>query len=127
MLKDDSVYILLPGGEDLIYEVIVKRETEQSRYADLSYEDALRIMIEHLLSDEQAPIAIRRRCCSSVHEQTMSVDICNTIRKLAGTAEGTGDDVRIRLDNAVNNWYLRGKISLSDEDLTVPFDCCRTE
>ena len=33
-------------------------------------------------------------------------------------------DIRKKLDVAVNNWYLRGKVSLSDEGLVRPVDDC---
>ena len=61
--------------------------------------------------------------------QTMSVDICNEIRKLAGVSSGNRNDegIRMLLDNAVNNWYIKGKISLSDEDLIKPTDYCRMD
>ena len=114
------------GATDLIYEVIAGTGTDAEEYIHLSYEDVLNIMIKKLLSDEQLPLTVRRRCCSSVHEQTMSEDTCSKIRKLAGVAEKNGDLAQIRadLDIAVNNWYLRGKISLSKEDLVRPSDGC---
>jgi len=115
----------------LIYEVVVGTEPEESVYVNLSYEDVLRIFIDRLISEEQAPLTVRRRCCSSVHKQTMSVETCEAIRELAGiTGEKEGKrnedpaDIRKKLDAAVNNWYLRGKVSLSDEGLVRPVDDC---
>ncbi|MCL2032103.1 MAG: hypothetical protein FWG96_02360 [Methanomassiliicoccaceae archaeon] len=112
----------------MIYDVIVRTEPEESLHADLSYEDVLTIFIDRLLSDEQLPLTIRRRCCSSVHEHTMSVETCNEIRELAGVMGRSENkkedpaDIRTKLDIAVNNWYLRGKISLSDENIIKPLD-----
>jgi len=108
----------------MIYEVIVRTEPEATEYLSLSYEDVLNIMIDSLLSKKQMPLTIRRRCCSSVHEQTMTIETCNKIRELTGVDGTSGGDVRAKLDVAVNNWYLRGRISLSDDDLIKPFDCC---
>jgi hypothetical protein len=115
--------------KQLIYGVIVRTEPEATEHMCISYEDVLRIMIDRLLSDEQLPLTIWRRCCSSVHEHTMSVETCNAIRDLAGVNE-EGENtasVRKKLDTAVNNWYLRGEISLSDENLVKPFDACGSE
>jgi hypothetical protein len=118
----------------LIYEVIVRTEPEESVYLSLSYEDVLTIFVDRLLSDEQLPLTIRRRCCSSVKEHTMSVETCDLIRKLAGVTEGTENEksseraeLRTKLDIAVNNWYLKGKISLSEEGIFKPSDVCKMD
>ncbi|MCL1811291.1 MAG: hypothetical protein FWG41_03615 [Methanomassiliicoccaceae archaeon] len=117
------------GGEALIYGVIVGTKPEATEYMNLSYEDVLNILIGKLLSDEGLPLTVWRRCCSSVHEHTMSVEICGEIRELVGLGGGSekgGDisQIRKKLDIAVNNWYLRGKISLSEEDVIGPSDHC---
>jgi hypothetical protein len=118
--------------DGLIYGVIAGVEPEAPEYMGLSYEGFLDVMIERLLSDEQIPLTIWRRCCGSVHRHTMSVETCNKIREIAGVpAERKDGDDRdpaliIRdLDIAVNNWYLRGEISLSDERIIKPSDNCR--
>jgi len=63
--------------------------------------------------------------------QTMSVETCNKIRKLAGVPERSGnasdEHIRKLLDNAVNNWYLKGKFSLSDEGIIRPSDSCQKD
>jgi len=115
----------------MIYELIVRTEPERSEYLSLAYDDVLNLMIDRLLSEKQFPLTIRRRCCSSVHEQTMTVETCNKVREIAGADKLSkggdgGPDIRMKLDIAVNNWYLRGMISLSDEDLIKPFDSCPT-
>ncbi|MDR3075141.1 MAG: hypothetical protein LBU30_03770 [Candidatus Methanoplasma sp.] len=117
----------------MIYDVIVKTEPEESEYTRLSYEDMLRVMIDGLLSENRVPMTIRRRCCGSVHEQTMSVEIRDSIRRVAGVNDGfridekSTADMRSRLDAAINNWYIRGEISISDDKLirssdTLPAD-----
>ncbi|MDR1405242.1 MAG: hypothetical protein LBJ20_06755 [Candidatus Methanoplasma sp.] len=113
----------------MIYDVIVKTEPE-SEYIRLSYEDVLKVMIDSLLSRDTAPMTIRRRCCGSVHEQTMSAETCERIRSIAGITPACGDNaddmkgIRSKLDAAVNNWYLRGVISVSEEKLTVTSEQC---
>jgi hypothetical protein len=52
----------------------------------------------------------------------MCTDTCNDIRELVKD-EKDGAVIRKKLDLAVNNWYLKGKISLSDENIIGPFDC----
>ena len=115
----------------MIYEVIVRTEPEETAYLFLSYEDVLNIFIDRLLSDEQYPLTIRRRCCGSVNEHTMPVETCCRIRELAGVAgENAAKDIkklRIDLDTAVNNWYIKGEISVSDLGLIKPFDSCGTD
>jgi len=115
----------------LLYGIIIKTEPEASERLNLSYEDLIKAVIDHLMSNEQMPLILWRRCCSSVHMQTMTVETCNKIRKLAGVAERSGNDsdekIRKLLDNAVNNWYLKGKFSLSDEGIIKPSDSCRKE
>jgi hypothetical protein len=116
----------------LLYGVVVRTEPEVTEYPYLSYEDVLRIFVDRLLSDEQVPMTIRRRCCSSLNEQTMSVKICGQIRELAGVTNGPRKDgeeemLRAKLDIAVNNWYIKGEISLSEEGLVKPFDSCGTD
>ena len=114
------------GGIHLIYEVIVGTGTETKEYINLSYEGVLNVMIDHLLSGEQAPISIRRRCCSSIHKQTMTIETCNKIRELVGSSkENDQNDIRKKMDVAINNWYLRGKLSLSEEDIIGPSDVCQ--
>jgi hypothetical protein len=106
-----------------LYGIIIGTGQEASEDLCLSYEGLLERAIDHLLSDEQVPLTFWRRCCSSVHRHTMSVEECNQIRTLAGG----GSDVRMKLDTAVNNWYLKGEISLSSEGLVPPPEHCGVE
>ena len=114
----------------LIYGLIAGTEPETAEYMGLSYEGLLEAVIERLLSNEQQPLIFWRRCCGSVHRQTMSVETCNRIREIAGVSgkeKNKNDDpvrIRMNLDNAVNNWYLKGEISVSDENIIKPSDSC---
>jgi len=110
----------------MIYGLIVGTRPDSKEYMNLSYEDLLRAAIDHLLSNEQQPLTFWRRCCSSVHTQTMSVETCNEIRRITGVSENKNRErVERDLDNAINNWYLKGKISLSEDDLIRPEEDCR--
>ncbi|MDR1691044.1 MAG: hypothetical protein LBR42_04275 [Candidatus Methanoplasma sp.] len=115
--------------KQLIYEVIARTEPEETAYENLSYEDVLSVMIDNLLLETQVPLTIRRRCCSSVKEHTMSVETCHRIRELAGAAvpQKDGADlrpIRVKLDIAINNWYIKGEISLSEERIIKPSEYC---
>ena len=121
------------GGGTLIFEVIVRTEPEALGFIELSYEDVLRIVIDQLLSDEQLPLTIRKRSCSSLQEHTISVETCHMIRELVGVKEFRENHeeeslqcYRKKLDTAVNNWYLRGRLSLSDDELVKPVGSCYT-
>lgn len=110
--------------------MIAGTEPEAEEYVDLSYEGVLKVMTDRLLSDEQLPLTVRRICCSSVHMKTMPTETCEEIRELAGVtgrSENREDKdtaiIRKKLDIAINNWYLRGRISISDEDIIGPFEC----
>ncbi|MCL1979185.1 MAG: hypothetical protein FWG60_03405 [Methanomassiliicoccaceae archaeon] len=113
----------------MLYGVIVGTGSDAVEYMNLSYEDVLNKIIDRLLSDEQLPLTIWRRCCSSVHEHTISVETCNEIRALAGVNDADGDaaQIRAKLDAAVNNWYLRGKISLSFDGAVEPLGGCQMD
>jgi len=109
--------------------VIVRTEPELTEYTNLSYKGVLGIAIGHLLSGEQFPLVIRRRCCNIVRERTMSVETCNEIRAIAGAdkedEKSNSREIETNLDIAFNNWYLRGRISLIEKDPVRHFSCCR--
>lgn len=100
----------------MIYEVISDRGSELQRvYENLSYDGVVSRLIDHLMSDDVGSITVARRCCSSMSHKTMDEETANSIRDLVKN-ENDPKIKRRKLDVAVNNWYLRGKISLSDED-----------
>lgn len=113
----------------MLYEVVIEKRTSPVVYETLSYEDVINHAIDHLISNDSSDFTIRRRCCSSMKETTMDATTANSIRKMI-TDDGdcSEKEKRRKMDIAVNNWYLRGKISLSDVDaLRYQNIFCETE
>lgn len=104
----------------MIYGVTVQNATGSQDHESLSYEDVLRIVIDGILTEDPISITIRRRCCSSLSGITMYKETIENIRRVAGvnsTSNVNDEELRRKLDVTINNWYLRGKPSLSEDCL----------
>ncbi len=101
----------------MIYEVIVSYPNKERVYESLQYEGVLESIIHELMSDDPSNINIKRRCCGSVSDFVINSDTIKELKEYANVDDPVTDKdtVRKRLDTAIDNWYIRGKISPSDE------------
>jgi hypothetical protein len=98
------------------YDLEIVRNNERlETHGCLSYETFIEVICDDILSDKFEITVIKRRCCGSVCERILTLSDAEAILDLSKTEQG--EDPKNVLKRVVNNWYMKGKISVDCSDL----------
>ncbi|MDR0523946.1 MAG: hypothetical protein LBG62_05955 [Candidatus Methanoplasma sp.] len=84
---------------------------ESERYEFMSYDSLLAEIAARISCGRAGGILVRRHCCGSVARRAMSPEEAEEIRAMAGEGEGARERMEVILDN----WYMGGAPSLSED------------